>query len=72
MKRLTVLTAVLMMTASTTGCRCLGLFNRGPSCQTCVQPAMPGCAQPMTTGYGDGYLSPPTVPPDTYAIPQPG
>jgi hypothetical protein len=66
MKRLLVLTAVVLLSVSALGCRsCGGLFQRGPACGSC------GTAGGASYG-GDAYLAPPSVPPETYAVPGPG
>lgn len=64
MKRLLVLTAVAILSATAIGCNCCNPFTRGPACPTCGQAGV--------SAYGaDGYTAPPAMPPGTYAVPGP-
>lgn len=70
MKKLLVLTAVAILSASALGCRCGSLFSRGPSCPTCGQAGSAGYGG--DTYGGEGYGMPPAGMPQTYAVPGPG
>lgn len=67
MKRLIILTSVLILTAGTTGCRCCSWLWRGPAaCQpaavTYAQPCAPTACDPC--GGGAAVVAPG---PETYA-----
>ncbi|MCX7428204.1 MAG: hypothetical protein NTW96_21570 [Planctomycetia bacterium] len=63
MKRLILLTALLIVTASTTGCRCFDWMYRGSAypaaapvvmgdpCNPCSTPVAPGACAPVGSSY---------------------
>lgn len=63
MKRLLILSVVALLTASASGC--CSWFNKGASCNTCPT---------GSAGYGDPYMSAPSVTSgtDPYLVPGPG
>lgn len=74
MKRLLLLTALLIVTAGTTGCRCFDWLWRGSAYPATVEPVMMGdpCNPCSTTAAPVGACGPcGTVAPDGY-IPAPG
>jgi hypothetical protein len=70
MKRLVVLTAVVLLSAASLGCRCTNPFSRGPSCPTCGQAGMSAYGGGAAYG-GEAFGAPGGGMPGEYVMPGP-